>query len=71
MIPNYRGFTCSYDRQTNTYSRRPVKVRFPCSKCGSSRPENVIVDENGGVKIEIGQCCPIQKLDKVVSPGNK
>ncbi len=58
MTVDYSGESCSYDRSTNTYSRPPVKVRYPCSKCGSSRPEEWVQGESGGWKLQILECCP-------------
>ena len=40
------------------YSNRSVVIRYPCRFCGSNRPEKVVFDPSGGVRIEIGQCCP-------------
>jgi hypothetical protein len=51
MTVNYNGFSCKYDAKTDTYSRPPVKVRFPCAKCGADRPEKITA-----TKIEILDC---------------
>jgi len=56
-MPNYRGHSCRYDKRTNTYSRGSVVVRFPCKKCGSSRPEEWVQGKSGGWKLEVGVCC--------------
>ena len=57
MTVDYRGESCRYDRRTNTYSRPPVQVRYPCSKCGSGRPEEWVQGKSGGWKLVIGKCC--------------
>lgn len=54
---DYKGESFTHDFATNTYSRRPVKVRFPCSTCGSPRPEQWVRGASGGYKLEIGVCC--------------
>lgn len=58
MNVDYSGHTCSYDRSTNTYSRRPVAVKFPCWKCGSGRPEKWVQGASGGWKLTVLECCP-------------
>lgn len=63
MIPNYNGYSCRYDKTTNTYSRPPVKVSYPCSTCGSNRP---LIPGT----LRPGVCCPRQNVDKVAVPGN-
>ncbi len=58
MTVDYSGESCRYDSKTNTYSRPAVKVRYPCWKCGSGRPEEWVQGASGGWKLEIGICCP-------------
>jgi len=57
MTVDYRGETFTHCWKTNTYSRPPVKVRFPCSKCGSERPQEWVKGKSGGLKLEVGKCC--------------
>lgn len=57
MMPNYKGHSCRYDPGTRTYSRSSVKVNFPCSSCGSERPQEWVQGSSGGWKLEIGVCC--------------
>lgn len=46
-----------YDPETNTYFRDPVKVKFPCSKCGAGRPEEWVQGSSGGWSLKVGVCC--------------
>lgn len=57
MTVDYRGESFQHDWKKNTYSRPPVKVRFPCGKCGSARPEKWVQGRSGGWKLEVGKCC--------------
>ena len=35
---NYNGNSVNYNKRTNTYSRPPVKVSYPCGHCKQERP---------------------------------
>lgn len=64
MSVDYNGQTCRFDRRTNTYSRPPVSIKYPCSTCGSNRP---IIPGT----LRPGVCCKRQKVDKPQSTGHK
>ena len=51
-----------YDAATNTYSRKPVSIKYPCSTCGSNRP---LIPGT----LTPGVCCERQKVDKPRVPG--
>ena len=57
MNVDYSGESFQYDHRSRTYSRAPVKVRFPCSACGSSRSEKWVQGASGGWSLKIEVCC--------------
>ena len=60
MNVDYKGFSCRYDPKTNTYSRPPVKIRYPCGICGSDRRSKWVQGKSGGWRNIILECCPKQ-----------